>query len=108
MSMNIFTNVLLSKGQLAQPQGSVRIWHMCERVFGLVGVQKMSPFQSRNVSIGRYNDIVYSISSKINSTNSAIDIPSLKARVLSTEGYRGRTALVSRGFRNSVVLRLGQ
>lgn len=80
MSMNIFTSVLLSKGQLARRRGSVRIWHMFERVFGLVEKSYQLVVMIINIC---------SFSSKTNSTDSAVDVPSLKAFVVSTEGHRG-------------------
>jgi hypothetical protein len=108
-SMNIFTDVLLSKGQLARRRGPCapgnEAAHWTPRVFGL-GKFKGCHYSIKNVSIGRYNDIICSFSSKTCSTNSAVDDPSLKARVLSTECHRGRTALIPRGFRNSIFLRL--
>ena len=68
------------KGTTCTTQGSVRIWHMFERVFGLVE-------KSYQVVVMIIN--ICSFSSKTNSTDSAVDVPSLKALVVSTEGHRG-------------------
>ena len=86
MSMNIIV-VMLLKMTSCTTQGPCASG-TCESLWP-VEVQKLLPFQLRNVLIGRYNDITYSLSSKTDSTDSAIDDPSLKARVLSTKGHRG-------------------
>jgi hypothetical protein len=102
-------------------QESVRTWQPSRalelsmllahaRIFGLVLKFKgYCRSHQENVLIGRQDaDITSLLSAKSDSTYSAIDVPSLKARVLSTECHRGWTALVSRGFCNSFFLRLRQ
>jgi hypothetical protein len=78
MSMNIFTNVLLLNGQLARRRGPCASG-TCERVFGPVKVQRCHCFNQEMYQSAVTMIIICSLSSKIDSTNSAVDVPSLKA-----------------------------
>jgi len=81
MSMNIFTD--------DRTPCTTRAMQLIDllRIFG-VEAQKTSPFQSRKRLVG-FIMLLYHIllPFKIHSINPAVDVPSLKARVLRTEGH---------------------